>query len=369
MEKKKCNKCGEVKDISEFHKDKDAIDGVKSRCKVCLKKDYQKGKATFEKLQNERDYVPITEKKCCKCGKIKNISEFHKNKYNYDGLQAQCNVCRAEAYHTSDKTSKREYDADRYQNDKENRGVLRRKHYSDNKEDYALYNKQYYEHNKESCNIRSRQYGLDNKEKISEIGKRYRESNAKYELFIDKLTIDELPRLHRDGIFLEVKCRYCDKYFIPSYRDATSRACALDGRMPGENYLYCSEECKQACPVYRRVKYPKDFKRVIENSGHEGNVIWRQEVIKRNIEEHGQLQCEICGNTNEDELSVHHEKPQKTHPEMALDPDNGWVLCAFGKGNNCHLKYGHPKGTNCSMAELAKLVCVEKPRRITKNAD
>jgi hypothetical protein len=87
-----------------------------------------------------------------------------------------------------------------------------------------------------------------------------------------------------------------------------------------------------------------------------------QEVIKRNIEEYGQLQCEICGNTNENELSTHHEKPRKTHPEMSLDPDNGWVLCSFGKGNNCHLKYGHPKGTNCSAVELAKLVCGEKQK-------
>jgi len=364
VEKKKCIECGEVKDISEFHKDKNTIDEIKYRCKVCLKKDYQKRKDIFEKLQSEPDYVPIIEKKCYTCGKIKNISEFHKNKYNYDGLQAQCNVCRAEAYHISDKTSKREYDANRYQNDKENRSVLRKKHYSDNKENYVLYNKQYYENNKESCNIRSRQYVLDNKEKLSESGKWYRKSNAKYELFVDRLTVDELPRLHRDGVSLEVKCRYCSNYFIPTNRDVTNRVGALNGRMPGENYLYCSEDCKQVCPIYRQVKYPKGFKQIngeiTEDSGREGNKIWKQEVIKRNIEEHGQLRCEICGNTNKNELSVHHEKPQKTHPEMALDPDNGWILCSFGKGNNCHLKYGHPKGTNCSTGELAKLVCVRK---------
>ncbi len=88
-----------------------------------------------------------------------------------------------------------------------------------------------------------------------------------------------------------------------------------------------------------------------------GYDIWRQDVIKRNIEEYGELQCEYCGNTNKDELSVHHENPQKTHPEQILDPINGWVLCGFGKGNNCHYLIGHKPGTKCSTGYLRKLIC------------
>jgi hypothetical protein len=125
-------------------------------------------------------------------------------------------------------------------------------------------------------------------------------------------------------------------------------------------YLYCSEECKNSCELFNKsaiqlIKQDKIKAGLIEDSGHEGDAIWRQEVIKRNIEEHGQLQCEICGNTNENELSAHHEKPRKTHPEMSLDPDNGWILCSFGKGNNCHLRYGHPEGTNCSTWRISQI--------------
>ncbi len=134
-----------------------------------------------------------------------------------------------------------------------------------------------------------------------------------------------------------------------------------DGR-----YFYCSEYCKNTCTLYNKSTFQImkqdqiNNGNIIEKLSQEGNEIFRQEVFKRNIKEYGELQCEICGNINKDELSVHHEKPQKTHPEMSLDPDNGWVLCSFGKGNNCHLKYGHPKGSDCSNGNLAKLVCKRK---------
>lgn len=186
-----------------------------------------------------------------------------------------------------------------------------------------------------------------------------------YDTYIQQISWCEKTRRNPENLdWLQIKCVYCGKWFMPKTTDVKNRITFLNGNKTSECRFYCSEVCKQACPIYNKYKYPKGFKRtndeITENSGHEGNNIWRQEVIKRNIEEYGQLQCEICGNTNENELSIHHEKPRKTHPEMSLDPDNGWVLCSFGKGNNCHLKYGHPIGTGCSTTELAKLVCERK---------
>lgn len=347
---KVCNKCKKSKNSREFYKDNGSIDGYKTICKSCYEM-YHKEK--FKKLQNDANCKLVTEKTCYKCNKTKSPEEFHKNKYNYDGLQKMCKLCRSETYHVSDKTLKRKYDADRYQKNKESHNILCRKHYSDHKEEYKIYNKEYHKKNKEVCNVRNKQYST---------------SNARYEGFFNKLTIDESPILHNDGVSLEVKCKYCGKYFIPTNRMVTKRTGALNGIVEGDGYLYCSDSCKYSCPVFGQHKYPKGFKQkngeITENSGHEGDEIWRQEIIKRNIEEYGQLQCEICGNTNENELSTHHEKPRKTHPEMSLDPDNGWVLCSFGKGNNCHLKYGHPKGTSCSTVELAKLVCGKKQKNV-----
>ena len=38
---KKCNKCGETKELTEFHKDKSKKHGRDSKCKVCTKQYYQ----------------------------------------------------------------------------------------------------------------------------------------------------------------------------------------------------------------------------------------------------------------------------------------------------------------------------------------
>ena len=48
--------------------------------------------------------------------------------------------------------------------------------------------------------------------------------------------------------------------------------------------------------------------------------------------------CQCCGRSRKDGvvLNVDHIKPRKTHPEIALDPNNLQVLCGLcnkGKGN------------------------------------
>jgi hypothetical protein len=83
-----------------------------------------------------------------------------------------------------------------------------------------------------------------------EYAKEYRQLNAKYEIYKDQLTIDEDPRLAENDISIEVKCKNCKEYFIPTNQQVSSRIQSLNGTQLGEHSLYCSEECKQACPVY-----------------------------------------------------------------------------------------------------------------------
>jgi hypothetical protein len=84
---------------------------------------------------------------------------------------------------------------------------------------------------------------------------------------------------------------------------------------------------------------------------------WKKEVLKRQREELGCNECEYCGNRNVNELVVHHEKPQKTYPLLALDPDNGIIVCGANSEKKCHYKYGHKIGTKCSTGKLASLIC------------
>jgi len=79
--------------------------------------------------------------------------------------------------------------------------------------------------------------------------------------------------------------------------------------------------------------------------------IWNKEVLERQRIRDKYNSCEKCEST--ENLHVHHEKPVKTHPHLALDPDNGIVLC-----RECHYKYGHKTGTECSTGNLAAKICI-----------
>jgi len=60
--------------------------------------------------------------------------------------------------------------------------------------------------------------------------------------------------------------------------------------------------------------------------------------------------CEYgCGKEATD---VHHIRPQKLEPFFSLDPDYGLACC-----EECHYKYGHKTGSECSTGNLAQIAC------------
>ena len=80
---KKCNKCSNIKNISEFHKNKNYNDGHMNTCKLCR--------------HNNRISIcydiTVSEKMCPKCKLIKHSKEFNKDKSNKTGLQTYCKNC------------------------------------------------------------------------------------------------------------------------------------------------------------------------------------------------------------------------------------------------------------------------------------
>ena len=165
---------------------------------------------------------------------------------------------------------------------------------------------------------------------------------------------------------IEVKCKLCNQWFVPDkqqFHERVRQLTTIDGN--DGSFFYCSEKCKNGCSIYGRsaVQLIKEdqiaaghIKEPIYTS--EEYSIWREEVFKRQKEELGYNECEYCGNRNLKELSVHHEKPQKTHPLLVLDPDNGIIACGANSEKKCHYKYGHPKDTECSTGYLAKVICI-----------
>lgn len=66
MKTKKCSKCGEIKDISEFHKYKRSKDGVRSKCKICRKDENTSSKERSKKYYDENKNEINKKRRACK---------------------------------------------------------------------------------------------------------------------------------------------------------------------------------------------------------------------------------------------------------------------------------------------------------------
>jgi len=117
-----------------------------------------------------------------------------------------------------------------------------------------------------------------------------------------------------------------------------------------ENNFYCSKTCRKTCPLFGLQSDP--FRNISECYTPGEYLVFTQEVLKRQRDQIGYNECEMCG--SREDLHIHHEKPKKTHPEMTLDPDNGIILCGRN-ANGCHYKYGHVG--DCSTGSLASKTC------------
>lgn len=153
-----------------------------------------------------------------------------------------------------------------------------------------------------------------------------------------------------------------DGWFTPITRDQfyDRRKALEDPNGNGGSYFYCCEDCKEECPLYRAkiatlISQDKIRAGLIEDPWctYGEGLIWRKVVLKM---DNGL--CVWCGAPA---TIVHHIFPRKTHPESAVDPDNGLSCC-----EECHNKKGH-RDRWCTFGYLANLVC-ERIYRIDKKA-
>ncbi len=97
--KKKCTKCGKTKKLSEFIKDRNRKDNLRSECSECSKDYIRSGGNRFDRFvtierRKRKELFQKGLKKCSKCKKIKDIFEYSKNKINNYGLQSACIKCQ-----------------------------------------------------------------------------------------------------------------------------------------------------------------------------------------------------------------------------------------------------------------------------------
>ena len=121
---------------------------------------------------------------CCKCGEIKTVDNFNKNKTQKDGYKNECKLCTKEykkQYRIENKEKIRKYQRqyhERYKEEnKEKIGENSYKYRKNNKEKIREINKKYYQENKEKINKRNRQYYQENKEKLNKLKRQYYQEN------------------------------------------------------------------------------------------------------------------------------------------------------------------------------------------------
>lgn len=87
---KRCKKCQEVKNISNFTKDSKALFSVSNYCRKCINKT-NRSWSNFTK--EEINSWPKNHKKCSSCNEIKSFSEFNKTRHQIFGLGGKCKQC------------------------------------------------------------------------------------------------------------------------------------------------------------------------------------------------------------------------------------------------------------------------------------
>jgi len=116
--------------------------------------------------------------------------------------------------------------------------------------------------------------------------------------------------------------------------EVQTRVWGLTHIAAGENRLYCSDNCKTACPVYNQNDWPKGFKPA---TSREAQPVLRQVVLERD-----KYTCQICYKSIPDvELHCHHILGYTQHRAYAEDPDNCVSLC-----KKCHKKAHKLPGCN-----------------------
>jgi len=146
-----------------------------------------------------------------------------------------------------------------------------------------------------------------------------------YDEYKDRISYAEETRRNKNNSnILEVKCTYCGKWFVPRRIDVTSRIRALEGQNQGECRLYCSDNCKKECPIYKKVLHYGGT-----NLSREVQAELRQMCFKRD-----NYTCKKCNkNKNETDIGLHchHVEGLRWEPLESADIDKVITLC-----KDCH---------------------------------
>lgn len=140
---------------------------------------------------------------------------------------------------------------------------------------------------------------------------------------------DEVRRDPCDPDFLQVKCTYCGKWYRPLRNQIGARRFALTKGNGRENRLYCSDECKKQCPVFKKHKH------VLPSRSATSREV--QPTLRKIVFERDGWACQKCGELCG--LQCHHFEGIRQNPIESADADMCITLCS-----GCHRLVHKEKG-------------------------
>ena len=181
----------------------------------------------------------LIKKECSKCGEIKSVVNFYKNKTHKDELSSCCKECvsiyRKNLYlKNKDKTLEQSHEY--YINNREK--VLERQYqyHIKNKQKILDYHHQHYENNKEKIKEYTHLYHINNKQKRAAYAKKYRKQNKEkisehYKNFyndkVNQFMIEIYENFTKNsypnkgtqyGIIYGIHCKVTDRWYIGQTR-------------------------------------------------------------------------------------------------------------------------------------------------------
>jgi len=191
-------------------------------------------------------------KKCNRCKEIKSFDSFGKLKSAKDGYRYECKECR-KSNEIKYKEQVKEYKKEYHQKNKEILAEKKKIYISKNRQKVTERQRKWVAKNKDRVDETRRKWYNKNKSKKKDYDKALATSLALFDKLHDKIEYaEEVRRDPNNNELLQVKCSYneCEHWFNPNHSQVICRIKALEGRIKGEARFYCSQECKDGCPVY-----------------------------------------------------------------------------------------------------------------------
>ncbi|MCK4871056.1 MAG: hypothetical protein KAS93_08105 [Gammaproteobacteria bacterium] len=297
---KKCSTCKVVKSFDEFYNNKAQRDGKGNTCKQCQNASNKSAeeKCLAPKRAEKAKHVKIRKcllkegyKNCSKCGKIKKVEAFNKAARNNDGLHAWCRDCQ------------------------------------------STINEERYEDIRPKDRPRAIVFTSDKEREDAqrEQGRKCHATPVLFETFWRRIPVTDVPSPDENEK-LTVICKACKNRFVPTRNAVKNRINAFNNDIRGESNFYCSDKCRDDCPVYRFNPYqsidPRSKNYVRPSEQAEIRNCQTDHLKQLQCDEQGYNYCERCGDIIDVEL--HHTQEVK-HGNNAVNSAGHLLLCA-----GCH---------------------------------